>query len=136
MVTPSGVSSASPPEAGINPASLQKLTRSLTRGKIKLPPLSNILTNAALATSSETTFAAFKVLPIDPARMRRGSSTGGNVEYTEAADELSGASSCQEAVGLIVDCIRKAREDIGGAHDKFVRFEDVVRWAESTFIPG
>ncbi|KAF5386792.1 hypothetical protein D9615_001600 [Tricholomella constricta] len=101
------------------------LTRSLNRTKI--PMLSNILTNATLAAGAETTFAAFKVLPIDPARIRRESSTGGNFEYTEAADELSGASNCREAADLIVDGIRRACEDIGGAHGEFVTSEDVVR---------
>ncbi|KAF8077695.1 SacI homology domain-containing protein [Lyophyllum atratum] len=105
------------------------LTRSLTRTKV--PVLSNILTNAALATGAETTFAAFKVLPIDPARIRRGSSTGGNIEYTEAADELSGASDCKEAADLIVESIRRACDDIGGTHGDFITNEDVVSLAEA-----
>ncbi|GLB34696.1 putative inositol phosphatase [Lyophyllum shimeji] len=106
-----------------------KLTQSLTRTKV--PVLSNILTNAALAAGSQTTFAAFKVLPIDPARVRRGSSTGQNVEYMEAADELSGASNCREAADLIVESIRRACEDIGGTHRDFVTNEDVVSLAEA-----
>lgn len=114
---------ATPRMSASNAASL--LTRSLTRSKV--PILSNILANAALASGAETTFAAFKVLPIDPARIRRASSTGGNVEYTEAADELSGASNCQEAVDLITDSIRKACEDVGGVDGNFVTSEDVVR---------
>lgn len=116
--------SANARQSAINAAAL--LTRSLTRTSTKVPP--NILTNAALAGGAETTFAAFKVLPIDPARIRRGSSTGGNVEYTEAADELSGASNCQQAVDLIVSSIRRACEDVGGAHGDFVTNDDVVRW--------
>lgn len=101
------------------------ITRSLTR--VKMPIFSNVLTNAALAAGAETTFAAFKVLPIDPARIRRGSSTGGNIEYMEAADELSGAANCKEAAELIVNSIRRACEDIGGARGDFVTGEDVVR---------
>ncbi|KAF9469322.1 SacI homology domain-containing protein [Collybia nuda] len=104
------------------------LTRSLTRSKT--PVLSNILTNAALAAGAETTYAAFKVLPIDPARRRASSSSGGG-SYAEASDELSGASSCQEAVDLIVDSIRRACEDVGAADGSFVVDEDVVSLAEA-----
>lgn len=118
----------------LNPSFL--LTRSLTRSKA--PVLSNILTNAALAAGAETTFAAFKVLPIDPARIRRASSTGGS-SYAEPADELSGASSCKQAVDLIVESIRKACEDIGGADGDFVTNEDVVGcvfclWLDQCFV--
>lgn len=107
------------------------LSRSLARTKTKVPMLSNVLTNAPSAAGGETTFAAFKVLPIDPARTRSRSSTGENVEYTEAADELNGASNCKEATELIVDSIRKACEDIGGAHGDFITDEDVVSLAEA-----
>lgn len=76
---------------------------------------------------SEWTFAAFKVLPIDPARMRRASS-GGDLLYAEAADELSGAASCREAVDMIVDCIRRACGDAGVDVDGgFVSDGNVVR---------
>ncbi|KAG5645593.1 hypothetical protein DXG03_005731 [Asterophora parasitica] len=105
------------------------LTRGLTR--TKLPVLSNILTNATTTEGAETTFAAFKVLLIDPARIRRGSSIGGNFDYTEAADELSGASNCKEAADLIVDSIRSACKDIGGAHGEFITNEDVVSLTEA-----
>lgn len=89
-------------------------------------PLSKILFNPSLATDgTEKSFAAFKVLPIDPARIRRASSTGGALSDT--SDELTEASNCQEAVDLIVESIRKACQDIGGAHGDFVRTEDVVR---------
>jgi hypothetical protein len=58
----------------------------------------------------------------------RTSSTGGDLLYSEAADELSGASSCQEAADLIVDSIRRACEDVGVVGGGFVTNEDVVRW--------
>jgi phosphatidylinositol 4-phosphatase len=58
--------------------------------------------------------------------MRRAS-TGGELLYAEAADELSGASSCQEATNLIVDSIRRACEDVGVIDSGFVTNEDVVR---------
>ena len=95
-----------------------------------MPGLSNILMNAAEASKAETTFAAFKLLPIDPGRGQMGSSgSSGDVKYTEPADELIGAGSCQEAAGMIVECIRRACEDVGSGqvdHD-FVVEGDVVR---------
>lgn len=100
------------------------LNRSLTR---KGATISSALSNVGLPPSAEQTFAAFKVLPVDPAQMR-GASTGGDLMYAEAADELSGASSCQQAANLIVDSIRRACEDVGAIDDRFVTREDVVRW--------
>ncbi|KAF8635542.1 hypothetical protein AX17_003925 [Amanita inopinata Kibby_2008] len=58
------------------------------------------------------TFAAFKVLPVDPARIRRASSTGDG-GYAEASDELNNASTCREAVDLIVDSVERACRDVG-----------------------
>jgi len=91
--------------------------------------LSNLLSSASFATmGSEKTFAAFKVLPIDPTRIRRASSRGG---YADAAEELSGASTCQEAVDIIVDSIHRACDDVGGTHGDFVTNADVVSLAEA-----
>ncbi|KAG6832044.1 hypothetical protein H0H92_005466 [Tricholoma furcatifolium] len=111
------------------------LTQKLSRTKV--PMLSSILSNVVNTSGDETTtFAAFKVLPIDPARIRRASSYGGNVEYDTAADELVSASNCKEAAEMIVDAIRKACEDIGGTHSEFVRNEDVVRYVLYSDIPS
>lgn len=85
--------------------------------------LSRILYNATPEVGSQTTYAAFKALPVDPARVRRGSSTG----YAEPADDLTGASSCKEAVNIMVDAIRCACEDIGNIHGNLVSNVDVVR---------
>ncbi|KAG6856457.1 hypothetical protein H0H87_004317 [Tephrocybe sp. NHM501043] len=101
------------------------LTKSLSRTKV--PVLSNILTNAPSAPGSQTTFAAFKVLPIDPARIRRASSFGADAEYSNTSNELGGASNCKEAADLIVGSIQRACEDIGSAQGQFVTEEDVVR---------
>jgi phosphatidylinositol 4-phosphatase len=79
---------------------------------------------------SEQTFAAFKALPIDPARIRRASSMGHGDTYTSAND-LDEASSCKEAVDMIVDNIRKACEDMGNSHDGLVKEGDVVSLAEA-----
>jgi hypothetical protein len=66
--------------------------------------------------------------------MRRASSGGGSM-YADPADELSGASSCQEAVNLIVDSIWRACEDVGVNDGGFVTNEDVVRWV-AILIPS
>jgi hypothetical protein len=59
-------------------------------------------------------FAAFKALPIDPARTRRGGST---FVVESAPDELAAASTCGEAVDLMVDAIvRACAEAELGAH--------------------
>lgn len=128
-VVPDGPREGPIPNDVLGVASLRRLTRSLTRdGNLKMPGLSNILMNAAEASKGGTTFAAFKVLPIDPGRVRMASSgSGGDVGYTEAADELIGAGSCQEAAGMIVECIRRACEDVGCGEGDFVVEEDVVR---------
>ena len=70
------------------------------------------------APSTDTTnFAAFKALPIDRAR-REGS--GGTFVEPSAPDDLAGVSTCQEAVGLMVDAIASACVDAHArthAHD-------------------
>ncbi|KAF4615242.1 hypothetical protein D9613_002633 [Agrocybe pediades] len=97
-------------------------------------------------------FAAFKVLPIDPARhARRGSSyntstarsraTASDGGYGEGADgDLQGAASCREAVDVIVDCIRRGCLDVSGGRrtsldgqteHPVVKEEDVVSLAEA-----
>lgn len=86
--------------------------------------LSRLLTKAAPAGPSETTWAAFKVLPVDPARVRQGS-TG---SFADAAgDDLSAATNCREAVEMIVDAIQEACSDVGNVAENLVVEEDVVR---------
>jgi phosphatidylinositol 4-phosphatase len=80
--------------------------------------LSNVL-----ATSTQN-FAAFKVLPIDPMRTCKEMSD----QYVELSDEMQRASSCRDAVDLIVDKICNACEDVGGGQGRFVSEEDVVRF--------
>ncbi|KAF6763774.1 SacI homology domain-containing protein [Ephemerocybe angulata] len=70
-------------------------------------PLGSPLTRAnsvargvEMPSLEETSFAAFKVLPVDPARIRRASSS--------MSDEMQGATTCREAWGD--DC----RDDIQG----------------------
>ena len=85
------------------------------------------------AESKDTSFAAFKALPVGATHIRNGS------RYAEPADDLATATSCKEAVDLIVDGIKRACEDIGNVPgDDFVSEEDVVRLVCSyrTFIVG
>ncbi|KAI0054006.1 hypothetical protein FA95DRAFT_1551790 [Auriscalpium vulgare] len=117
----------SPTKPPISPASAP-LPPSLARAPTTAR-LSRILNNAApSADAGDTSFAAFKALPIDPAR--RQGSTG-----TVLEEEVAGAATCREAVELMTDAIVRACEDIGGAQGRrgqeFVRDEDVVSLAEA-----
>jgi phosphatidylinositol 4-phosphatase len=94
-------------------------------------------------------FAAFKALPIDPANLRtrsEDSSTSGSpafvVDQQHALDDLAGARTCQEAVGLMVDAIARACADAHAGADSgksdvvvpSVRNEDIVRSVAFLFI--
>ncbi|KAF7440628.1 hypothetical protein PC9H_000974 [Pleurotus ostreatus] len=120
------------PFASANRSSLNRprssMILSLTR---RGSQLSRILTDASLTASCEKTFAAFKVLPIDHARIRQGSTLGS--AYSEVADELTGASNCKEATNWIVETICQACEDIGSnPHGRrMVKEEDIVSLAEA-----
>ena len=94
-----------------------------------VPSLSKVLNSASFitATSGQVNYGAFKILPIDPARVRRGSS-GMSEVYMGLCDEMKDARTCRDAGDLIVDRIRRACEEVaGGQGDKFVMEEDVVR---------
>ncbi|KAJ2926422.1 hypothetical protein H1R20_g10673, partial [Candolleomyces eurysporus] len=81
-----------------------------------------------LVGSEEKSFAAFKVLPIDPARIRRASSSHFSSAYAEVSDELmQGAGTCREAADLIVEAVQSACEDLGNSRSGFVTAEDIVR---------
>ena len=86
--------------------------------------LSKVLSKAAEPVQTgNNAFAAFKVLPIDPTRLRR---EAGNA--VEPADELSAASNCKEAVDSVVESIVKACKDVGGARQpNFVIEAPIVR---------
>lgn len=86
--------------------------------------LSRILSNAAAPVlNNDTTFAAFKALPIDPARSRRE-----NGSFFEPADEFTGVSNCKEAADVMVETIHRACLDAGGGQGEFIKEGDVVRW--------
>ncbi|KAH9001323.1 SacI homology domain-containing protein [Lactarius akahatsu] len=94
------------------------------------PPPSPIVDGSAAGTTS---FAAFKALPIDPARTRRGDDGSTFVEPADAPEEFAGASTCREAVDHMVDCIVRACADATGGGDSvsIVRQEDIVSLAEA-----
>lgn len=85
--------------------------------------LSKVSENAAGTTN--VCFAAFKALPVDPARVRSGSSTG----YAEPADDLAGATSCKQVVDMMADSIKRACEDVGNS--PVVVNRDVVSLTEA-----
>ncbi|KAI0093512.1 SacI homology domain-containing protein [Irpex rosettiformis] len=95
---------------------------------LKNAKLSRILSSAAAPSlNNDITFAAFKALPIDPARGRRE-----NGSFYEPADELTGAIDCRQAVNLMVDAIARACADAGGARgENFVKSADVVSLQEA-----
>ncbi|KAH8827011.1 SacI homology domain-containing protein [Flagelloscypha sp. PMI_526] len=68
---------------------------------------------------ASTSFAAFKALPVDPAHLRRA---GSSFSYSNdhGADTLSNATTCKEAVELIVESIQQ-----------FVKWGDVVGLQEA-----
>ncbi|TBU49147.1 SacI homology domain-containing protein [Dichomitus squalens] len=100
---------------------------SLTAPRKSTLPLSRILSDAAAPVAGqETIFAAFKALPVDPARSRRE-----NGSFIQSQDELSNAKNCKEAVDMIVEAIRQACHDIGNEHRDFISEGDVVSLAEA-----
>ncbi|KAI0362423.1 hypothetical protein OH77DRAFT_1467127 [Trametes cingulata] len=110
-----------------SPTSATSPKQSLTSPRKSTLPLSRILSNAAAPVAGqETVFAAFKALPIDPARARR--ETG---SFIQATDELANAKNCKEAVDMIVGAIHQACKDIGNDHREFVTEADVVSLAEA-----
>lgn len=121
--TPAAVKSKFPPL----PA---PLARAMSTGrKSVIEPISGALASAQQGLkggSKDQTMAAFKMLPIDPTRVRRTSEGG---EYAEASNDyiMHGATTCREAVDLVVETIRKPCADVGVEQSGFVRDEDVVR---------
>lgn len=107
-----------------SPSSATFSRLSMTAPRKSTLPLSRILSNAAAPVAGqETAFAAFKALPVDPARARRESGS-----FIQTADELANAKNCKEAVDMIVDAVRQACKDVGSDHHEFVTEADVVRY--------
>ncbi|KAK0196896.1 SacI homology domain-containing protein [Armillaria mellea] len=90
-------------------------------GRVDRVTLSSILGNGH-ANDMDKTFAAFKILPIDPTRSRSQSA---------GSEEVEIAGSCREAVDMVVERIERACEDVGGVESGFVREGDVVSLAEA-----
>ena len=92
------------------------------------------LSSTSLITTGTQNFAAFKVLPINPTRREMSAVDD---QYVELSDEMQRASSCREAVDLIVDKIQDAYGDmVGGGHVnvKFVTEEDVVGYVSILYL--
>lgn len=106
-----------------NMASLGSKYKSMTvgPGRADRVTLSSILGNGH-ANDMDKTFAAFKMLPIDPTRSRSQSA---------GSEEVEIAGSCREAVNMVVERIKRACEDVGGVDSGFVREGDVVSLAEA-----
>ncbi|KAH8117164.1 SacI homology domain-containing protein [Phellopilus nigrolimitatus] len=83
--------------------------------------LSRMLTNTAAERGDATSSAAFKALPVDPARAQR--TTG---SFEETADELSWAKTCKEAIDIICNTIHKVAKDAGVGNGDFVIEHDIV----------
>ncbi|KAG1903754.1 phosphoinositide polyphosphatase [Suillus fuscotomentosus] len=116
----------SPPAVSVSSSTQYKPTLP-RREPTKTANLSGIMSkvseNAAGAT--DVCFAAFKALPVDPARVRSGSSTG----YAEPADDLAGATTCKQVVDMMVDSIKRACEDAGNS--PVITDRDVVSLTEA-----
>lgn len=110
---------------------LEASSNSTFTGKLSLrrkgsSVLSRVLSDTAARGSDEASYAAFKALPVDPAKMRR--TTG---SFEETANELSWATTCKEAVDSIADAIYRAVTDAGGDTVDFVKEEDIVSLEEA-----
>ncbi|KAJ7510013.1 SacI homology domain-containing protein [Mycena galericulata] len=129
VATIKSLSAAATASIGRLPATLGRSASSVGAGALS----ARLMNGAAPVGAAQTSFAAFKVLPIDPARTRRASSMGGGGAYVDSAEELSGAGNCREAVDLMVDSIRRACDDLGndGGRAGLVVEEDVVGLAEA-----
>lgn len=110
----------SPPLASVNRKSVTMANRS----RVGRGSLSSILGTAVGPETTEKSIAAFKMLPIDPTRMRRASSDDDGVAV--GVEEVDEAASCREAVDMIVERMRRACEDAGSVSGEFIKVEDVV----------
>jgi len=80
------------------------------------------LSRLLASTKTETrSFAAFKALPVDPARNMRGPNASSG-RYSETSEEVADALNCREVVDRIVDAISRVCER------EFSVNEDVVRY--------
>ncbi|KAI9466155.1 SacI homology domain-containing protein [Lactarius psammicola] len=120
-----------PPSVKRRPPPL--LSRTPTRSRLSRL-LSSTAPPPATPGAGTTSFAAFKALPIDPARTHRGDdgSTFVFVEPAAAPDEFAGASTCREAVDHMVDSIVRACADASDSDSvPVVRQKDIVSLAEA-----
>lgn len=95
----------------------------------KTPTLSRLLSNvASTAAGGDTSFAAFKALPIDPAKSRPEFAP---IEEP-AIDELVDAKTCKEKVNIVVNAIATAcNEARGTVKVGLIQEGDIVSLAEA-----
>jgi hypothetical protein len=132
---------ASPPPTSSSSSTKRRppplLARAPTRTRLSrllsstAPPPSPVVRGSRSDAAVDTTsFAAFKALPIDPARTC--GHDGSTFVESAAPDEFLG--TCREAVDRMVDCIVRACIDAsGGDFAPVVRQEDIVRSAIVVF---
>ncbi|KAF8275070.1 SacI homology domain-containing protein [Lactarius quietus] len=130
------VAASSPPSSSMKRRPPPLLARASTHTRLSrllsstAPPPSPVVHSGGRsdAAASPTSFAAFKALPIDPARTHRAD--GSTFVEPAAPDEFAG--TCREAVDHMVDCIVRACIDAsGGDSAPVVRQEDIVSLAEA-----
>ena len=82
--------------------------------------LSKILSNMAITTGTgageAVISAAFKALPVDHA-----------THAPDVEDPVASATTCREAVDVMVDLVHRACVDVGSALPDFVVEKDIVR---------
>lgn len=118
------VAAKSPPTSPATSPMAMQFSRKATRRPTLMGQgahvLSRMLTNVALGTSTNDVMSvAFKALPVDASRERRGS--------TLAGAPIKEPLNCMDAVNNIVDAIEAACADVGAVHSEFVVEKDIVR---------
>ncbi|KZV92152.1 hypothetical protein EXIGLDRAFT_836634 [Exidia glandulosa HHB12029] len=114
----------SPAASPVAPRFSRKATRRPTLMGQGAHVLSRMLTNVALGTNNTDVMSvAFKALPVDTSKERRGS--------TLAGVPLKEPSNCLDAVNNIVDAINSACTDVGAVHSEFIVEKDIVSLAEA-----
>lgn len=135
------VTSVSPPRPSSmkrRPPPLSTHTYTPTRSRLSrllsstAPPSSSPVGGGGGEAGPTTSFAAFKALPIDPARTHRDGGSTFVIEPAAPPDEFAGSSTCREAVDHMVDSIVRACADASdGDSVPVVRQEDIVSLAEA-----
>ena len=79
--------------------------------------MSNVALVTGAGASGAVVTAAFKVLPTDHLQNK-----------SDVEDPIASATTCRDAVNLMVDMVEKACADVGNTLPNFVIEEDIVRY--------